>query len=51
MRDSLAARDYALAEAARPTLGQAGFILIAIAAMLSTASAINATAEVSYHRR
>jgi len=37
------ARDYALAEAARPTLGQAGFILIAIAAMLSTASAINAT--------
>jgi amino acid transporter len=37
------AQDYALAEAARPSLGQAGFILIAIAAMLSTASAINAT--------
>lgn len=37
------ARDYALAEAARPFLGQAGFVLIAIAAMLSTASAINAT--------
>jgi amino acid transporter len=37
------ARDYALAEAARPFLGQAGFLLIAIAAMLSTASAINAT--------
>ncbi len=37
------ARDYALAEAARPFLGQSGFILIAIAAMLSTASAINAT--------
>jgi amino acid transporter len=37
------AKDYALAEAARPSLGQAGFILIAIAAMLSTASAINAT--------
>ena len=39
----VAAKDYALAEAARPSLGQAGFILIAIAAMLSTASAINAT--------
>jgi len=37
------AKDYALAEAARPSLGQAGFVLIAIAAMLSTASAINAT--------
>lgn len=37
------ARDYALAEAARPFLGQGGFLLIAIAAMLSTASAINAT--------
>lgn len=37
------AKDYALAEAARPSLGQLGFILIAIAAMLSTASAINAT--------
>jgi amino acid transporter len=30
-------------EAARPSLGQTGFLLIAIAAMLSTASAINAT--------
>lgn len=37
------ARDYALAEAARPALGAAGFTLIAIAALLSTASAINAT--------
>jgi amino acid transporter len=37
------AKDYALAEAARPFLGQAGFTLIAVAAMLSTASAINAT--------
>jgi amino acid transporter len=37
------AKDYALAEAARPFLGQAGFQLIAVAAMLSTASAINAT--------
>ena len=39
----VAAKDYALAEAARPFLGQAGFTFIAIAAMLSTASAINAT--------
>jgi len=37
------ARDYALAEAAKPFLGQTGFFLIAVAAMLSTASAINAT--------
>jgi amino acid transporter len=39
----VAAKDYALAEAAKPFLGQGGFTLIAIAAMLSTASAINAT--------
>ncbi len=39
----VAAKDYALAEAARPSLGHKGFILIAVAAMLSTASAINAT--------
>lgn len=38
-----AARDYALAEAARPVLGTVGFKLIAIAALLSTISAINAT--------
>jgi amino acid transporter len=37
------AQDYALAAAARPMLGQAGFTLIAIAALLSTTSAINAT--------
>ncbi len=37
------AKDYALAEAARPALGHTGFLLIAVAAMLSTASAINAT--------
>ena len=35
--------EYALAEAARPFLGQAGFVLIGIAALFSTASAINAT--------
>ena len=38
-----AAKDYALAVAARPFMGHAGFILIAAAAMLSTGSAINAT--------
>jgi amino acid transporter len=37
------AKDYALAEAAKPFLGQAGFKLIAIAAVLSTSSAVNAT--------
>ena len=37
------ARDYALAEAAMPFFGKTGFTLIAIAALLSTASAINAT--------
>jgi len=36
-------KEYALAEAAKPFLGQAGFILIGIGALLSTASAINAT--------
>ncbi len=38
-----AAADYALAEAARPFLGEFGFRLIAVAALFSTASAINAT--------
>jgi amino acid transporter len=48
----VAAKDYALAEAARPFLGNIGFRLIAVAALFSTASAINATlyggANVSY---
>ncbi len=35
--------DSALAVAAKPSLGQAGFRLIVIAALLSTASAVNAT--------
>lgn len=39
----LAARDYALAEAARPALGAFGFKLVAVAALLATFSAINAT--------
>jgi amino acid transporter len=48
----VAAKDYALAEAARPFLGNLGFKLIAVGALFSTASAINATlfgaANVSY---
>jgi hypothetical protein len=39
----VAAKDYALAAAGRPFLGQTGYLLITIAALLSTASAINAT--------
>jgi len=35
--------EYALAVAAKPFLGQAGFLLIGLAALFSTASAINAT--------
>jgi len=46
------AEDYALAEAARPFLGLIGFKIIAVAALFSTASAVNATlyggANVSY---
>lgn len=46
------AEEYALAEAARPIFGSFGFTAIAIAALISTASAINATlyggANVSY---
>lgn len=37
------ARDYALAAAAGPFLGDKGRLLVAVAAVLSTASAINAT--------
>ena len=36
-------RNMSLAVAARPMLGEAGFVLIGIAALMSTASAINAT--------
>ena len=36
-------QEYALAVAARPMLGTFGFVLIGIAALMSTASAINAT--------
>ncbi len=48
----VAAKDYALAQAAKPFLGNLGFRLIAFGALFSTASAINATlfgsANVSY---
>ncbi len=48
----VAAKDYALAEAAKPFLGNTGYTMIAIAALLSTGSAINATlygaARISY---
>jgi len=37
------AQDYVLAKASEPFFGHAGFVLIGIAALLSTASAINAT--------
>lgn len=36
------AKDYALAEAARPAFGSVGFTVVAITALISTASAINA---------
>jgi len=36
-------KEYVLAVAAKPSLGRAGFTLVAVAAMLSAASAINAT--------
>ncbi|ALL00304.1 amino acid:proton symporter, ABT family [Pyrodictium delaneyi] len=46
------ARDYALAEAAKPALGELGFGIVVAAALASTSSAINATlygtARISY---
>ena len=35
--------ETAIAEAARPTLGEAGFVMMAVAALLATASSVNAT--------
>lgn len=50
--DIVGAKDYALAAAAQPIMGDAGFTFISVAALFSTASAINATlfggANVSY---
>lgn len=37
------AQDFALAEAAKPSLGQLGFTIVGIAAVLATLSAINST--------
>lgn len=52
VNEIVAAKDYALAQAAKPFLGTLGFRLIALGAVFSTASAINATlfgsANVSY---
>ncbi len=46
------AKEYALAEAAKPILGKFGFVLVSLGALFSTASAINATlyggANISY---
>lgn len=39
----LSAKDYALAVAAKPALGTVGFIVVSVAALLATFSAINAT--------
>jgi amino acid transporter len=39
----VAAQDFALAEAARPILGELGFQIVAVAALFATASAINAS--------
>jgi len=51
-KEVLKAQDYVLAEAAKPFLGRLGFVIISVAALVSTASAINATlygtARISY---
>ncbi len=39
----IASKDFALAQAALPLFGQAGFMVVAIAALVSTASVINAS--------
>ena len=43
LNELLKAKEYALAEAAKPFLGNLGFVLVSIGALISTASAINAT--------
>ncbi len=42
-QEVIKAQDYALAEAARPIFGAAGFTIMAVAALVSTSSAINAS--------
>lgn len=43
LAEVIKARDYALADAAKPVFGHAGFVVVALAALLATASAINAS--------
>jgi len=43
IQEILAAKEYALAEAAKPVMGPLGFTVMGFAALFSTASAINAT--------
>ena len=42
LSEIIKAKDYALAEAAKPVFGNTGFTIMAIAALISTASSINA---------
>ncbi len=42
VNQAIAAKDYALAQAAAPVFGATGFLVVGIAALVSTASAINA---------
>ena len=52
-QEIIAAKDYALAAAAKPLLGTVGFTIMGVTALLSTASAINASlygaANISYN--
>ncbi len=52
MDEVIKAKDYALAEAAKPAFGKLGFKIMAATALIATASAINATlyavSEISY---
>ncbi len=52
LKEVIKAKDYALAKAAMPIFGETGFKIMAITALIATASAINATlyatAEISY---
>ncbi len=43
LQEVIKAKDYALAEAARPAFGEWGFKIMAVTALIATASAINAT--------
>jgi len=42
LHEIIKAKDYAMAEAAKPVFGHIGFIVIAIAALMSAASSVNA---------